>query len=274
MFRSPCTVQARLCRGTAHLPQLPNSLVIPRTGSTFHFMKPLRNSGLGCAVAAFMVFACSRSASNAAVIPLDKFDIAVVGFNSSNERTPLTTVEDATFGQTQTYPDAALASQTVTVSSSEVVGPITTRDNITISVPTDFAPAGTLDDGSPIEAMYIDIGGFFFGTDRLNFVLPINTAAYNPSLTVLFGTSAKTNINFYSAFSDSNAALSTAAFAPSSGSDASGQNIRSFSATLSYPTTPLPEPAGIGFVLAAGATLLRWRTKKTPTALTSSLESK
>ncbi|MGI8955980.1 MAG: PEP-CTERM sorting domain-containing protein [Chthoniobacterales bacterium] len=173
------------------------------------------------------------------VTPADTFNICIVGFNSSNAGAFLVLPLTATFGLTQTFPGAGLGGQTVTVTSSESVGPTMTTDTITISVPTNFDPTGTTIGGLPVTTLEMDMGGYNAGTNTLDFTLPLTSPTYTGSLLYSGGTLAL-NPTPNSVLSNGNMSLATAEGVNAGGSDLAPFAIRSFTFNVSYASVPEP----------------------------------
>jgi hypothetical protein len=162
----------------------------------------------------------------------------------------------------------------LTVTSSETIGATNVTDTITISVPTNFAPAGTTV-GNPagvVATMEADLGGYNAGTDTLDFAFPEPTLAtaanggtgtgVTGSLTYSGGTltlSPQGNV----VLSNGNMSLEDAEGVQAGGSDLAAFNINSFTFTFSYPVTAVPEPTSMALVgmFASAGCLWRRRSK-------------
>ena len=238
-------------------------------------MKPAVLFSLAAAAVLALVAPITSSASLAEpslVVPGDTFSLAVTGFSFSDNQDGifLTPAITATFGTTQTFAGSGpTAGQTITVASSEVVGATRTTSTISISVPTNFAPAGTVTNGgAPIGVMFFDIGQFNGGTNGVNFALPITSPAYAGSL--LYGAGAGTTLDLSSSAA-TNAALTGGGtiFADSvgvnaGGTDLSGFAVRRFTISVSYANV-VPEPSTFAFVGAGVVGLgmvLRGRSRR------------
>jgi hypothetical protein len=190
------------------------------------------------------------------VVPNDTFDIDVVGFDQLGDGVYLAGPFSATFGSTQTFPGAGPNGQTVTVTSSENIGPSTTTDTVTISVPSDFIPSGFTINGNPVTEIEMDLGNSNAGNDTLDFVLPITGATYSGSLHYVGGTvdlssSAQAN----TVLTNNNMSLETALAASAGGGNLAGIDINSFTFMVMYPTVEVPEPATIGMLFLGAAIL-------------------
>lgn len=188
----------------------------------------------------------------AAVTTLDPYSIAVLGYNTdSGFSTGLTSQLTATFGATQTYPGAGLGGQDVTVISSETIGATMTTDTFTISVPTNFDPAGTMVGGTdPVTLIEMDIGGYNAGTNPINFAGPISSPTYSGS--VLYGTNSTASLNPITGavLGGGGTTLYSREGVNAGGADLSPYNVRSFTFTVTY-ANPVPEPATWTMMLGA-----------------------
>ena len=214
--------------------------------------------------------------TNAAVIAGDTYSVAVVGFNGTTSTAAgayLTTpsVFDPTFGGTTMYPGDALGGQTLTITSSEVIGATTTTDTITLSVPTNFAPTGTTIGSNYIAAIDLDIGGYnAVPADTLDLSAPpggtptgtgyINysggTYALGPQVT-LVGTASLEGAEGVSSGTGATQANSV---------EPLDVNVISF--TFSYPNpAPVPEPASASLlgISSVGLLMRRRRRRALPT---------
>ena len=139
-------------------------------------------------------FANPSLESPSVVTPADTFNIAVGGFNStSGSGEFLTSQLTATFtgtGVAQTFTSAAFNNQTVSVFTTQTIGATTTTDSISLSVPTNFIPAGTTaPDGSVINDIELDMGELNAGTNTLDFATAItSTPTYTGSILYSGGT--------------------------------------------------------------------------------------
>jgi hypothetical protein len=200
------------------------------------------------------------SVSTPAVKSGDTFNIAVAGFNANNSGSFLTAAVDPVFGTTQTFTGDALGGQTLTVTSSEVVGATTTTDTISISVPTNFAPAGTLVGASPggaVTEMEADLGGYNAGPDTLDFASNVSNATVTGDMIYSGGSFALAPAGA-DVFTNGGMSLATAEGVNAGGSNLSSFAIHEFDFSITYPNPAVPEPATAGFLLSvAGAALLR-----------------
>jgi hypothetical protein len=196
--------------------------------------------------------------SNSAVKSGDTFDITIVGFNANNSGAFLTAAVDPVFGTTQVFPADGLGGQALTVTSSEVIGATTTTDTFSISVPTNFDPAGTTVGGKPVVVMFADIGGFNAGPDTIDFASNVSSATVTGDLIYSGGTFVL-NPTPNNTFTNGGTSLATAEGVNAGGSDLAGLAIHQFDFSVTY-ANPVPEPASMGlFLTAAGAALLRRR---------------
>ncbi len=213
------------------------------------------------AFAALMVFTTSGPRANAQVIPSDTFDISLVGANAANQAAYLVSPIDATFGTTQNFAGAGLGGQTVTITSSEVVGATTTTDTISISVPTNFDPTGTTIAGSPITQMQSNLGGSFAGTDTLDYQTPLN-----PTTTVFAGSATYSGgilpLTPGDTLTNGNMSLAMVEGLSSAG-DLAPFTIHNFTFTVTYPNVAVPEPSSLALLGIVGLAPMarRWRKK-------------
>ena len=188
------------------------------------------------------------------VVPLDTFNIAVVGFNAAQAGAFIVAPLTATFGMTQTFPGAGLGGQTVTVTSSESFSGGNTIDTITISVPTNFLPAGTTIGGTPVTVLEMDLGGFNAGTNTLDFLTPVTGGAFTGSMLFSGGTFTLTPTV---QLTNGNMSLAAAEGVNAGGGDLSPFAIRSFTFTATYATVPEPSSVGLGAAGVIALLLLR-----------------
>jgi hypothetical protein len=186
----------------------------------------------------------------------DTFDIVVVGFNASNSGAYMTGPVDPVFNTTQTYSGDALAGQVLSVTSSEVVGPTTTTDTFTISVPTNFDPTGTTIDGIPVTFMEADLGGYNAGTDTVDFSSPLASAT--PAGSILYGGGSTDTLLPFETFSNGGSSLAMTAGVAAGGSDLAAFAINSFTLSVTY-ANPVPEPASAGLLLCMAIGLRKRR---------------
>ena len=158
------------------------------------------------------------------VVTGDTFSVEVVGFNTAdpgaNEYIILPGLTP-TFGATTSYANDALGGQTLTITSTEAVIAGITTDTISLSVPTNFVPAGTKDnDGNILNAIQFSFGSYLGGSNPLN----LSTAAtgFTATASVIFKV----------------AGVTTSAAAPATVTSTSGGTaISSFGQTTSTPST-------------------------------------
>jgi PEP-CTERM motif len=200
-------------------------------------------------VAVLVIAAASGTQARAQVVVGSTFDIAVTGFNSGQTAGIfLATPVDLPFGTTQTFNNSALGGQVLTVSSSEVVGATNITDTITISVPTNFIPAGTVSTGTtPVQVAFAELGGGNAGTDLLKFQTPLPAGyANNTSLVYSGGTLSLGNqATGNDQLSNGNMSLSSAAGVSAGGTDLSGFDINEFQFQIVYPIPAVPEPSSL-----------------------------
>lgn len=230
-------------------------------------MRHLHIRSFGWSIAAALTaLATMGSNAHAQVVPASTFDIAVVGFNSTNSGSFLTASVDAVFGTTQTFTGVAKGGQTLTVTSSETIGATNVTDTVTISVPTNFAPTGTTvgSPAGPVTSMEADFGGYNAGTDTLDFAFPEPSLATSGvtgqmlfSGGMTFALSPQGNVQL----SNGNMSLEDAEGVGAGGSDLAAFAINSFSFTFTYPVTAVPEPTSLALVgLFTGAGCI-WRRR-------------
>jgi hypothetical protein len=196
----------------------------------------------------------------AGVIPGDTFDITVVGFNSSNVGAYLVSPIDATFGVANaTYAVAGPGGATVTISSSESIGPTITTDTFSIGVPVNFDPSGTSIDGSPITTMEADVGGYNFGTDTVNFNGAIDPSSLSVSGNIVYsgGTFA---LSPASQLGGGDTTLAMVEGVTAGGSSLDSFDINTFTFSVSYDNiVPVPEPGSLAPLGLGGLALLAGR---------------
>ena len=133
-------------------------------------------------------------ADPAAVVTNDTYSIEAVGFNTTTPSGDILIIAPnlpTTFGTTQAFGNSALPLtpggsnyQTLTVSSNESTAAGVTTDTISLSVPTNFIPAGTKDNnGNLINAIQFSFGNYLGGTDPLDFSLASSNYTVTTSIT-------------------------------------------------------------------------------------------
>jgi hypothetical protein len=192
-----------------------------------------------------------------AVILSDRFDIDVYGYVTAGVGGYLAGPFDPVFGTTQTYVGGGLGSQTVAVASSELVGPVTTTDTISISVPTDFDPSGTTFNGSPITLIQAEIGGYNAGTDNLD-LTSSEPSASGTGYTIfnLAGNISPITTPLFPQVNLENSGSSVEAVEGLTGSahDLAAYAFHDFTFAISYPTV-VPEPKAAMILLLGLVTL-------------------
>jgi hypothetical protein len=209
---------------------------------------------------ALLPFPSQLGVTNAAVKSGDTFGIAVVGFNNTGSGSYLTALLDPVFGTTTTYTGDALNGQVLTVTASESVSGGTTTDLITISVPTNFDPTGTVvgSPSGPVTSMEADLGAYNAGTDTLDFSSNISSATLTGSMTYSGGNFVLNDAGS-AVFTNGGTSFGTAEGVNAGGADLAAFGIHAFNFSISYPT-PVPEPVAGGTLLTlAGASVLRRR---------------
>jgi hypothetical protein len=184
------------------------------------------------AFAAVSVLTGSEQLARAAVKPGDTFDIAVLGFNGANVGGYLVNPVDATFGTTQIFNGNASGGQTLTVASNESIGPLTTTDTITVSVPTNFDPPGIRIGGEPVTDIELDLG-YNAGSDLLDFAPGINPSSLTVAGTVFYSTSSTLNLSPAKSLTNSNTSLGMAE-AIGDTPDISVLGVKKFTITATY----------------------------------------
>ena len=191
----------------------------------------------------------------------DTFSIEAVGFNTANPANDIyifATNLNPTFGTTTGYANDALAGQTLTVSSSEFTSNGTTTDFISVSVPSNFVPAGTTDNGGqPLNAIQFSFGNYLGGTNPLDFSLALTT--YNVATAATFNfNGTTTSVPGGSTSTLSNGGKSLSAFgqvmATAPTTDISNNDVTALSFTITY--AAVPEPTTTGAVLLGAGSLL------------------
>ena len=212
---------------------------------------------LGCSgLAAFT----TSKAAVPTVVPGDTFSIEVVGYNTSEPQDDIYLVDPTlspVFGTTTRYPKDALGNQRLTVVSSESTDGTTTTDTVSLSVPKNFVPAGTVDNGGePINAIQFSIGTYLGGTDPLD--LTSAASLDNATQAVVFkfnGVLSSGSAPATATFSNGNTSLSAFGQTTTTG-DISQDDVKGLSLTITY--AAVPEPSTLGAVLLGAGGLIGW----------------
>ena len=202
------------------------------------------------------------------VITGDTFSIEMVGYNTTATASNIYIIQtnlNPTFGTTQTFANDALGGQTLTVTSSQTGTTTNFVDTITISVPTNFVPAGTTDNaGNIINGIVFSIGSYNIPTggtaNPLDFNTSLTSAKYSGSVqgTMTVSTSLAGSQN--PVLTNNNMSLSneegiqTFVTGTTTPRDISTNGINQFTFTVS-----VPEPSTYATVLL-GAAGLCWLT--------------
>ncbi len=196
----------------------------------------------------------------AGVIPGDVFDVDVAGFNSAETVGYLLTPDlQVTFGTSQTFVEAGINGQNITVSSSEVVGATTTSDTFIISTPVNFLTTATIN-GNTISELQFDIGDGNAGGEAVAFSSAIMSAT-------LTGFTRYGSTNFTLAPQNLSAAgglsLSAVEGVGDGTGSISGFDFNEFEMVLTYanPVAAIPEPSAIA-IFAAGLVGLMASSKR------------
>lgn len=157
----------------------------------------------------------------------------------------------ATFGPgSQNFAGAGLGGQTVTVTTSESSGGGFTTTTITISVPTNFDPVGTTIAGAVVTSIFMEISNNA-GTNRLDFVNPLNTPTYTGS--AIFGANQSIALTPTVTLSNANKSLAETEGVSAGGADLSTFAIRSFTFFARYATPAAVPDSGTTIVLLSVA---------------------
>ena len=184
----------------------------------------------------------------ASVVLGDTFSFEVIGYNTNNPGANIYLTNQfltPTFGTISAYGNSALNGQTLVVNSNEFVNGNVTTDFVSLSVPSNFVPAGTKDNaGNTLNAIQFSLGIGFGGTNALD----VNPAilAYNATGAVTFnafGVNTSNAVPLNSTLSNGNQSFSAfgTVFATPLTADISNNQVTSFSFTLTY--TSVPEPS-------------------------------
>ena len=204
-------------------------------------------------------------ADPAAVTTGDTFSLETIGFNSTAPSGDIYLTQtnlNPTFGTTQTFANAALGGQTLTVTSTESINAGITTDTIAVSVPTNFLPAGITDNnGNVINELAFSIGNINIPTGGTPNTLDFSTAVTNATVTgtVVFnlnGVTTATGLTQNPVFSNGNMSFSDREDVQSASTTTSisGNDVTGFSITLAY--AAVPEPSTTGAVLLGAGSLL------------------
>ena len=201
------------------------------------------------------------------VNPGDTFTFDYSGFNSTSGVGYILGGGTATFGTPLTLATGGVNSQSITLTSTEVVNGLTTTDTFTLTTPTNFITTTTVN-GTKITSLQFDIGNANSGVipgapDTVDYALPVtgNTQTGN----ILYG-AANTSFTLTPATTLTNNGMSLAAVeGVNDGTTAiSTLAIHSFTYAVTYNTVPVlvPEPStwammGVGMVGCAGVVFRR-----------------
>ena len=204
-------------------------------------------------------------ADPAAVVTGDTFSFEMIGYNTNTPGGDFYAIAEnltTTFGTTQTYTNDTLVNgQVLTVTSSETRNGNVFTDNIQISVPGTFIPAGTTDNnGNVVNALEFSIGNYnvpMGGTfDTLDYTTAINLSSVTGTLGYTNGgkpgslglTNTTTLSNGGASFSSEEAGQTP------KGGDVSAYSPSSFTYTITYQAVPEPS-TDAAILLGAGALL-------------------
>ncbi|HEY0369930.1 MAG TPA: hypothetical protein VGC85_10055 [Chthoniobacterales bacterium] len=202
----------------------------------------LRRATFGFAsFASYLLFAASNQAG---VVPNDTFNTAIIGANAANQAGFLAGPFTPTFGTTLTVANGGLAGQTATITSSETNIAGFTTDSITISVPTNFDPAGTTIGGTAVTQMFMFIASLA-GANTLDFTNPVTSAVFTGSVIYAGGTLALVPTV---TFTNGGLSVSMNEGVQAGGSDLAPFAIRSFTFNARY-ATPVAAPDAGGTLL-------------------------
>ncbi len=204
----------------------------------------------------------------ASVVTGDSFSVEVIGYNTSNPGANIYLINQylmPTFGTIAAYGNSALNGQTLVVNSNEYVSGGTTTDYVSLSVPSNFVPAGTKDNaGNTLNAIQFSLGIGFGGTNPLDVNPAILTYTATGSVTFnSFGVNTSNGVPLNSTLSNGNHSFSTfgTVFATPLTADISNNQVTSFSFTLTYAS--VPEPSTYAAVaLGLGGLLLVVRRRR------------
>ena len=131
------------------------------------------------------------------VVPNDPFGITLTGYNTTEPQYDIGLIQSGlspvfNSGTPQTFANSALGGQTLTVTTTQTGTATNFVDTITITVPTNFVPAGTVDNNNMIiNGIVFSIGTLYGGTSTLDFNTSLVGARYSGSAqgTMLVNTS-------------------------------------------------------------------------------------
>ena len=206
--------------------------------------------------------AATPSVEPASVVPGATFSIEVVGYNTSNPAANIYLINPSlapTFGTLSAYANSALNGQTLVVNSNEFVNGNVTTDFVSLSVPSNFVPAGTRDNaGNTLNAIQFSLGVYLSGTNPLNLSPAILAYTATGSVTFnFFGVNTSAGVPLTSTLSNGGQSFSAFGLvtATPSTADISNNQVTSFSFTLTY--TSVPEPStNAAIALGVAGTLL------------------
>lgn len=186
------------------------------------------------------------------VVPNDTFSLEIIGYNTSYPEQNIYLTQAnllPAFGTNNSYTNAALGGQTLSVASFEYVNAGVVNDLINISVPNNFVPAGTVDRGGHVlDAIQFGIGNFFaVNPDPLDFNQPLTSYTVQGSISFRYlGANASGVVPMTTTLGNGNQSLTTfgAVFATPQGTgDISANQVNSFTLLITYPAAAVPEPS-------------------------------
>lgn len=202
------------------------------------------------------------------VTPNDTFNIAVVGYNTTEQIfyfavSPLTVTFTGT-GVGQTFAAAGPNGQTVTVTTTQTTAGGNITDSISIGVPTNFVPDGTTTaSGAVVNNLRVYMGYDAAGTNTLNFTPALTgvltfagTYTYNNGTFALNPVVTLSNADTSLAYREGVTTTNTTGISPSL--------VRAFSFSITYPAVPEPSTwalCALGVAGGAGLVLRRRRAQ-------------
>ena len=183
------------------------------------------------------------------VVPGDTFSFEIIGYNTNYPSQDVYLTQSAltpAFGTTTTYANGALGGQTLTISSFEYVNAGIVNDLINISVPNNFVPAGTIDNGGHnLDAIQFGIGNFFASNpNTLDFNQALTSYTVQGSVSFKYiGANASGVAPMTTTLTNGNKSLTTfgAVFATPQGTgDISSNEVNAFTILITY---AVPEPS-------------------------------